>query len=150
MARDPLRILQTVRRRSVEAARYALGACQTAEAQAADKIRAIDDAAQRDRMAHSQVPEAPQFLDMFVRRVAATEAERRAAASALADAQAQSAAARAAVAEARAAAEAVETLIAERAAAEEIEANRRDQHALDDMTRGRSPRTARPGAKGSA
>jgi pantoate kinase len=135
MARDPLLVLQTVRRRSVEAARYELGACLTHEAAAADKIRAIDEAAQKDRAAHPSLEAAHQFIEMFARRTAAAEAERRAAVEALAAAQARSADARAAVVAARTAAEAVATLIAERSAAAEAEANRRDQHTLDDMTR---------------
>ena len=41
MAVTPIRILRAVRRRSVEEARHALGACLTAEAQAVDAVQAI-------------------------------------------------------------------------------------------------------------
>jgi flagellar export protein FliJ len=132
-----MRILQTVRRRSVEEARSALGACLMAEKQAEDAIRAIDDKSRRDRAAHPTLQEAHCFLEMFARRVGASEMERRAAEAALTTAQAKTAEARAAVVAARTAEEAVETLIAERAAADEAEASRREQHALDDMARTR-------------
>jgi hypothetical protein len=45
---------------------------------------------------------------------------------------------------ARVATQALETLIAERAAADLVEANRREQHALDDMTRNRVDNINRP------
>src|SRR4051812_7504672 len=137
MARDPMLILRTVRRRSVEEARYALGACLTAEAAAAARLRAVDDAARRDRAAHGAVDEGPRFLEMFVLRLQVYAVERAAAEAALTAAQAASAEARAAVVAARTAAEAVETLIADRVAAAEVEAGRREQHALDDMSRPR-------------
>jgi hypothetical protein len=135
MAREPMRLLRSARRRAVEAARYALGACLMAETAAADRITAIDDEARRDRGAHAALTEAHWFQDMFVRRIDAVQAERRIAEAAFAAAQAGSAAARADVVVARTAAEAVETLIAERAAADEMVANRTEQRTLDDMTR---------------
>jgi len=137
MARDPLLILQTVRRRSVEAARAALGECLAAEAGIAARIQAIDDAAQGDRAAHATFAEAHQFLEMFARRQASRDEERCSAAADLTAAQARSATARAAVVAARTAAEAVETLIEERAVAAAAAAMQRDQHALDDIARTR-------------
>ena len=65
------------------------------------------------------------------------EAERVSAEVALTAARARSEAARIAVVAAQTAAEAVETLIAKRALSDEKDANRREQHALDDMTRTR-------------
>ena len=47
MARDPLRVLQAIRRRLVEQARYALGECLKAEAEVADRIAVLDDAVRR-------------------------------------------------------------------------------------------------------
>ncbi|HEY4040307.1 MAG TPA: hypothetical protein VGM32_00515 [Rhodopila sp.] len=137
MARDPLLILRTVRRRSVEAARTAVGECLTAEAEVAARMQAIDDAAQRDRAANRALSEAHQFLEMFTRRQASRDAERCSAAAELTAAQARSAAARAALVAARTAAEAVETLIEERAIAATAAAMQRDQHALDDIARTR-------------
>ena len=58
------------------------------------------------------------------------------------------AAKRAAVVAARMAAEAVETLSVERAAADEIDANRREQHVLDDMARTRFVSRDRPAGRG--
>jgi hypothetical protein len=137
MARDSIRILRAVRRRSVEQARYALAACLTAEAQAAAAVQAVADAARRDRAAHPAVEYSHQFLEMFVRRLRVSDAKRLAAEAALTTAQARSAEARAAVVAARMAAEVVEALSVERAVADELEANRREQHALDDMARSR-------------
>ena len=130
MARDSLKTLRASRRRSVEEARYALGACLTAEAQAAAAVQAITDAARRDRAAYQAAEHSHQFLEIFIRGLRASDAQRLAAQAALTAAQARSAEARAAVVAARMAAEAVETLNFERAAAAELEANRREQHAL--------------------
>src|ERR1700733_464726 len=104
MARDSLESLRAVRRRSVEEARYALGACLTAEAQA-----------RRDRAAYQAAEHSHQFLEVFVCGVRASDAKRLAAEAALTAAQARSAEARAVVVAARMAAEAVETLNVERA-----------------------------------
>jgi flagellar biosynthesis chaperone FliJ len=147
MARDSLEILRAVRRRSVEEARYALGACLTAEAQAAAAVQAITDAARRDRAAYQAAEHSHQFLEMFVCGLRASDAKRLAAEVALTAAQARSAEARAVVVAARMAAEAVETLNVERAAAAELEANRREQHALDDIARTRFNSRGRPAGR---
>lgn len=143
MARDSLAILRTVRRRSVEEARYALGACLAAEAAVTERIQAIDDAARRDRAASQAVDGAHQFLEIFARRLQAAEQDRSAAEAALTVARARSDEARAAVVDARTAAEAVETLISERLAAAETDAGRREQHMLDDIARPRPHRANR-------
>jgi hypothetical protein len=137
VAADSIRILRAVRRRSVEEARHALGACLAAEAQAVDAVEAIVNQARRDRAAHQTVEDPHQFLEMFLRRSGVAEAERASAEAALTAARARSDAARTAVVAARTAAEAVETLIAERALSDEDDANRREQYALDDMARTR-------------
>jgi flagellar export protein FliJ len=137
MPHDPIRLLRLLRRRSVEQARSALGACLAAENEAAERISAIDDAARRDRAARAELQDAHRFQDMFVRRIDVRNADRRAAEAGFAAAQARSAAAREAVVAARTAAEGVETLIDERAAAEAAVAARGEQHALDDMARAR-------------
>lgn len=132
-----MRILRTVRRWSVEETRHVLGACLIAEQQATNKIQAIDDKAKEDRAAHLMLEEAFRFVEIFGRRLDASEAERRAAEAALATASAATAEARAALVAARTAAEAVDTLIAERTVADNVAESRREQHALDDMTRTR-------------
>jgi hypothetical protein len=137
VSHDSIPILRIIRRRSVEEARYALGACLSVEAAAAAAVQAIGDAARRDRAAHDGVADGYLFLESFALRVRTGEAERRAAEAALMAAQARSAEARAVVAAARTAAEAVETLMTEREAAEAAGASRREQHALDDMARAR-------------
>jgi flagellar biosynthesis chaperone FliJ len=150
MAANPIRILRAVRRRSVEEARHALGACLAAEAQAADAVEAIVDKARRDRAAHHTVEEPHQFLEMFLRRSGVTEAERVSAEAALTTARIRSDAARLAVVAAQTAAEAVETLIAERALSDEKDASRREQHVLDDMARTRFNPGDRPQARRAA
>jgi flagellar biosynthesis chaperone FliJ len=137
MAADSIRILQAVRRRSVEEARYALGACLAAEAQALDALEAIIDKARRDRASHHAVEDAHQFLEMFIRRSGVAEAERVSAEAALTAARERSEAARIAVVAAQTAAETVDRLIAERALSDQEDASRREQHALDDMARTR-------------
>lgn len=130
-------MLRTVRRHAVDQARHVLATCLAAETAAADRLRAIDAAAQRDRVANQMVTEPHRFLDMFALRLQASAAERRAAEANLAAAQADSARARATLVDARTAAKSVETLVVERLAAAEADALRREQHALDDMARGR-------------
>jgi flagellar biosynthesis chaperone FliJ len=135
MARDPLRILLSVRRRSVEQARYALGACLAAEAAVADRITSLDDAAARDRKTAKAWQDSHHYTEMAATRLTATHIERQATLAELAAAEDRSAQARRAVAAERAAAEAVEQLMQERESAAQAEANRRDQHTLDDIAR---------------
>jgi flagellar export protein FliJ len=142
MARDPMRMLRSVRRHTVEQARHALATCLMTETAAADRLRAVDEAAERDRVANRSVTEAHRFIDMFALHVQASARERLAAEVALMAARDLVADARAALVAARTAAEAVETLIAERADAAEIDADRREQRVLDDMAR---PRFDLPG-----
>jgi hypothetical protein len=137
MARDPMRILRTVRRHAVEQARHTLATCLTTEMAAADRLRAIDEAAERDRAANRLVVEAHWFIEMFALHVQASAVERHAAYAALTAAHTAAAEARAALVAARTAAESVETLVTERADAVEADAVRRDQHTLDDMARAR-------------
>jgi hypothetical protein len=137
MAADSIRILRAVRRRSLEEARHALGVCLAAEAQALDDLETIVDKTRRDRATHHAVEDPHQFLEMFVRRSGVAEAERVSAEAALTAARGRSDAALIAVVAAQTAAETVEMLIAERALLDEDDANRREQHALDDMARTR-------------
>jgi hypothetical protein len=130
-------MLRTIRRHAVEQARHALAACQRTEIEAADKLRTIDEAAERDRVAKRSLAEAYCFIDMFALRLQASAPERHAAEAALTAARAAAADARAALVAARMAAESVETLVAERADAAEADASRGEQHALDDMARTR-------------
>jgi flagellar biosynthesis chaperone FliJ len=144
MARDPIRLLQAIRRRSVEEARQALGLCLAAEAKLAEEIREIDAQSEIDRAANQAVEEPHRFLEMFVRRLRARDVERNAAAAALTAAQTRSDEARLAVVAARTAAEAVDTLIAEKAARAQADTNRRELHALDDIARNRFGSGSRP------
>ena len=72
-----------------------------------------------------------------MRRSGVVEAERFSAEAALNAARARSDAARTSVVAAQTAAETVDKLIAERALSDKESANRREQHAQDDMARSR-------------
>ena len=74
---------------------------------------------------------------MFVLWLERARAERLAGVAALASAEAQTAAARGVVAAARSAARVVEYTIDERAAVAQSQAEKRDQHAMDEISRGR-------------
>ncbi len=137
MARDPLRVLLAVRQRSVDQARFALGVSIAAEAGVAARIRAHDDALRRDREVSGAWEDALQFHEMSARRLAAMRVSRRQIEVELAAAEVRSAEARDIVTAARTAAEVVEQLIDERAAASLVEANKREQHVLDDIARAR-------------
>jgi flagellar biosynthesis chaperone FliJ len=144
MARDPLQILLSMRRRSVEQARYALGACLATEAQAADRIRSLDDTVRRDRETVRAWQDSHQFMEMSALRLDAMLAQRRTLLAEFAMAETRSTQARGVVAAARTAAEAVEQLMGERAVADQAEAAKREQHVLDDIARGRLTLHPRP------
>jgi hypothetical protein len=137
MARDPLRILLSMRRRSVEQVRHALAARLAAEAEVADRIRSLDGTVRRDREAGEAWPDAHQFREMLVSRQEVIQAERRTMAADLAAAEIDTGEARGVVSAARTAAQAVEELIGEREAASQADAARREQHVLDDIARAR-------------
>jgi flagellar biosynthesis chaperone FliJ len=144
MARDKLRVLLSMRRRSVEQARYTLGACLAAESEAAEKIRTLDDTARRDRETGAVWQDSHRFLEISTSRQDIVRAQRRIIMADLTAAETCSEDARAVVATARSAAEAVEQIISERTAASRTEAIRREQHVLDDITRTRIAGRQRP------
>lgn len=137
MARDPLQILLSLRRRSVEQARHALAARLAAEAEVADRILSLDGTARRDREAGEAWPDAHQFLEMFASRQEVVQAERRSLAADLAAATVDTGEARGVVSAARTAAEAVKELIGGREAASQADATRQEQHVVDDIARAR-------------
>jgi hypothetical protein len=137
MARDKMDVLLTIRRRAIDKSRQTLARCLRVEAAAFEALRAIDDAVLRERALADRFPELPHGMEVFARWSERVGAERLGAAAALADGEAQSAAARAVLASARSAARAVERTIEERTAVALAEAEKRDQHAMDDITRGR-------------
>ena len=144
MARDPLLVLYAMRRHAVEQARYALGICLKAEAEVAERIRLLDEAARRGREACETWQGVAQFLEMAAIRQGYVRVERRTVAADMVMVSTRSGEARDVVTAARSAAEAVEQLIGERAAASRAAAATREQHVLDDITRGRHPRQAGP------
>jgi flagellar biosynthesis chaperone FliJ len=137
MVRDPLRILLSIRRRAVEQARYALGACLAAEAEAMDRVASLDDTVRRDRETVGVWQDSHRFVEMSAIRLETMLERRRTAMADVAVAETRSGEARGTVSAARAAAEAVEQLITERTAASQADATRREQHVLDDIARAR-------------
>jgi hypothetical protein len=110
--------------------------CLKAEATASEAIRSIDEAVDRERALADHSPRETS-MEMFVIWLERARAERLAAVASLASAEAQTATARAVVAAARSAARVVEYTIEERADVARAEAEKRDQHAMDDISRGR-------------
>ena len=137
MARDQMDVLLTIRRRAVDKSRQALAGCLKVEAAALEAVRAIDAAVMRERAFADRFPEQPHRMEVFALWSERVAAERLGAAAALAYGESQTVAARAVLASARSAARAVERTIEERAALARAEAEKRDQHAMDDITRGR-------------
>jgi hypothetical protein len=135
MARDPLLVLRTLRQRAVEQARQGLAACLKAEAEAAAKLEALDEAMRRDLQAGREMPDGHQFLQVFANRRGAFRAHRIDAAAGLAAAQTLAAQARLLVVKERTDAEAVEQLITEQKAAHWDDAERKAQHEMDDVAR---------------
>jgi flagellar biosynthesis chaperone FliJ len=138
MARDPLSILRTVRQRAVEQARQALAVCLRAETEASGAVNALVEAAERDREVALGLGAGHEFLDMFANRLEALRVQQIAAAAALQSAQDSVSEALALVVAARTQAEALEQLAAQRKAAEDAELERKAQHVLDDIARGRN------------
>ncbi len=137
MARNPMQMLQKVRRQAVEQARHALARCLAAEAAIGDRLRAMNEAGERDRVANRTVVDAYLFTEMFSQRLQLVAAGRLSAEAELMSARATSTDARAALIAARMAEEAVETLIVQRTEAVDAIARRSEQHALDDIARTR-------------
>jgi len=139
MARDPLRVLLTVRQQTADQARQALAECLKLEAALVDAIRAIDQAAQRELQEAERSWHRGGMPDLFAAWRKRAQLDRRAAVAALAAAESRTAEARAVLASARSGARVVEQLIEQRAAAARATAAEREQHALDDIARARRP-----------
>jgi flagellar biosynthesis chaperone FliJ len=150
MSRDALDTLFTLRKRTVDSARQAVGVCVKAELDAVHLIKVLDDTRERDRLAEQGLAERPQFLDMMDKRLLHVQTERLALVSGLVAAEARTAEARTLLATARRAAEAVEQLIEERNAEAAAKIEKQEQHALDDITRSQRLARRRLAAKASA
>ncbi len=137
MARDPLGVLLTVRQRTVDQARQALAICLKVETAAIEAIRAIDSAIGQEQAVADRFPEHHRGTDVVAAWLGRVRAERAQAVAKLAAAEIQSATARAVLVAARSAAQAVQRTIAERAIVARGEAEKRDQHVLDDIARAR-------------
>jgi flagellar export protein FliJ len=137
MAQDKLRVLLTLRERTVEQARKALAVCVAAETAAMDAIRGVDSAIQHERAAADRSADTGPAKEMFAAWLVRARSRREAAVAALAKAEGRTGEARAALAAARAAVRVVEQLADDRDAAEQTTADARERHALDDIARER-------------
>jgi hypothetical protein len=118
-----------------------LAACLAEETAAADRIRVLDEDRRQDHVIHGSWPDAHHFQEISASHLEAIRARRQTAAASLLAAESGSSEARGVVTAARAAAEAVEQLINERDAHNRAEADRQQQHAVDDIARsGRATR----------
>ena len=135
MARDPLRILLTVRRHAVEAERHALAGCVAEEAAIAVRVAALDDAMRRDRDAATGWDDAYRLLELAPVRRDVWLTERRALVLEADAAACRSQAGRDRLAAARTASESVVQSMSEREIERRAEAIRREQHELDDVAR---------------
>ena len=139
---DKLRVLLTLRERTVDEARQALSACVAAETAAMDAIRTMDETIYRERAAADQFNaahpiNAQQGREIFAAWSVRARAMRQVAVTRLAEAELQTGEARAVLAAARTAVRVAERLIAEREEARRAAAEARDLHALDDIARQR-------------
>ncbi len=135
MARDPMRVLLTVRRHAVEAERRTLAGCVAEQAAIAARIAALDDAMLRDRDAAAGWDDAYRFLELAPVRRDAWLADRRTLVLEADAAACVSQAGRDRLAAARTASESVVQSMSEREAERRAEAIRREQHELDDVAR---------------
>ncbi len=135
MAREPLKLLLSVRNREADRRRQDLAQCLLAEAEAAETIRSIEAAMARDREYQESRADSCQFRDIFLAARQHLRSQRQRAAAALANAETRSETARGQLAEARLAAEAVDRLIAETTLLARVKADRLAQHELDDIAR---------------
>jgi flagellar biosynthesis chaperone FliJ len=138
VAVDQLQVLLTIRQRSVDHARQVLAACLIAETAAMAAIDALEDAQRQERDVAHQQAEHHRATNMYAAWSGRMRVRQATARAALGDAEVKTTSARGVLAETRSAARAVERLIEERAVAARIEAARREQHALDDVTRTRT------------
>lgn len=136
MARDPLRTLLKLRTHAVDRARLLLAECLQTEADLQARLRTIGDAETRDEEVMRRMPDAHLYAENFTRRRIRLNQAREATERALHTAGQGVAEARRALGAARTEAEIVTQLAEEREAANQIAAERKAQHDLDDIAHG--------------
>jgi hypothetical protein len=137
VGRDKMDVLLTIRKRAIDQSRQVLAGYLKSEADAREAIRAIDLSIPRERELADRFPERADGMAIFGAWLERVRVQRRAAVMGLTAAEQRTAVARAELAEARSAARAVERTIEDRKAVAQAEAEKRDQHVMDDITRGR-------------
>jgi flagellar export protein FliJ len=131
--RDPLTSLLRLRRTTVDAARQDLAACLAAEDAAARTVAELKAAVAREMEAASSLAADDADVEAFaawLRQIRPRQAEAHAAHD---RARANTTRSRAALASARAAERAAEMMLDKRVAEQRAEAERREQHTLDEV-----------------
>lgn len=135
MGRDPLLILLKLRMQAVDHARRQVAACMEGEQRILTHLESIDEAYRLDQAARGTMTEPWRHEDMFSASRRRHAERKQVLENELRAAKTRSEAARHGLSMARRAAEAVERLAELRRSEAQEEANRRQQHALDDVTR---------------
>lgn len=135
MPGDPLQVLLKLRTLDVDRARMVLAECLQTEAALQSRLTAVDDAENRDEAVRQRMPDAHLYAENFANRRIKLNQAREAINRTLLTAGQAVAEARRALSAARSAAEIVTQLAEERALTRQADADRKAQHALDDIAR---------------
>jgi hypothetical protein len=135
MARDPLRALAMLRRIAVDAARQELAKCENYQAALSSHIRACDQAIIDNEPINHDFVDQTAPLAVVHRYVEKLNKRSNLLRQHVPIAQMKTDTARSALSLARLAQKAIEEVTLNRDQAQLVEANRRAQHALDDMAR---------------
>jgi flagellar export protein FliJ len=138
MKRDPLAAVLRLRRLAMDEASRDFAECLRGEAQAEQAVMAVEAAIERETEIASSLEASDAVVEAFGAWLKRARKDLRGAQAVREQSESETARARAALAVARAALKATEHLIAEQVAAAAAEADRKEQHNLDDM--GRKPR----------
>jgi flagellar export protein FliJ len=131
MTRDPLESLVRLRRLAVDQARRGLADCLRIEEETMHAVAIIEAAIQRETEAASDLAADDADVEAFAAWLRRIRPKQHAAH--LAEAEAETAQARVVLAAARTAMEAAEEMLAKHDAARQAEAERQEQHALDEV-----------------
>jgi flagellar export protein FliJ len=133
MTRDPLEALLRLRRLAADEARRSLADSLRAEDQAVQAIAVIEAAIERETEAATNLAAGDAEVEAFSAWLRRIRPKQHAAYAAGDHAEAETARARIVLAAARAAVQAAEEMLEKQAAARQAEAERKEQHALDEV-----------------
>jgi flagellar export protein FliJ len=133
MTRDPLESLMRLRRLAVDQARRGLADCLRIEEETMHAVAIIEAAIERETEAASDLAADDADVEAFAAWLRRIRPKQHAAHLAEDEAEAETAQARVVLAAARTAVEAAEEMLAKHDAARQAEAERQEQHALDEV-----------------